>query len=66
FFTAKPYACKPSDLPYYPPTENTIAIKFAGRRRILDSCENSNADGVRKTLTPDRFVKPIPVPQANT
>ncbi|RZC56671.1 hypothetical protein C5167_015524 [Papaver somniferum] len=70
FFRAKPYACKPSDLPYYPPTGNSvklqaIAIKFVGRRRLLDSRENSNADGVSKTLAPDRFVNSIPVSQAN-
>ncbi|KAJ8772433.1 hypothetical protein K2173_027610 [Erythroxylum novogranatense] len=70
FFTAKPYACEPSNLPKYPPSKE-IDVKLrdeeAKRRRSLGG-RNSAVDGARRArirIKHDRTGRAIPAPEAN-
>ncbi|KAD4178655.1 hypothetical protein E3N88_27246 [Mikania micrantha] len=65
FFTTKPYACDPSDLPKYPPSKEMDAKIRDEEARRLRAAGKSHANGVKKTRTRDRSARAMPAPEAN-
>ncbi|KAL0348763.1 UNVERIFIED_CONTAM: putative serine/threonine-protein kinase [Sesamum angustifolium] len=65
FFTTKPYACDPSNLPKYPPSKEMDVKRRDEEARRLRNTGNRQAGGVKKTRTRERAMKPMPGPEAN-
>ncbi|MBA0854229.1 hypothetical protein Goshw_027843 [Gossypium schwendimanii] len=64
FFTAEPYACKPSSLPKYPPSKEIDAKRRDDEARRLRAAGKAQGDGTRKTRTRNR-ARAVPAPEAN-
>ncbi|CAL0301216.1 unnamed protein product [Lupinus luteus] len=65
FFTTKPYACEPSNLPKYPPSKEMDTKLRDEEARRLRAASKANADGVKKSRPRDRVGRGIAVPEAN-
>ncbi|KAF9607340.1 hypothetical protein IFM89_033928 [Coptis chinensis] len=67
FFTTKPYACEPSNLPRYPPSKEMdvkLRDEEAKRQRGLGGKVNVG-DGAKRVRPRDRTDHAVPAPEAN-
>uniref|UniRef100_A0A9I9DA99 Protein kinase domain-containing protein n=1 Tax=Cucumis melo TaxID=3656 RepID=A0A9I9DA99_CUCME len=62
FFMTEPLACKPSNLPKYPPSKEMDARRRDDEARRLRAASKAQGDGAKKTRT---RVRAIPAPEAN-